>query len=65
MEDTDKIVPLLSYLSATPWRRTVQWNIAPPFLTSTLDGGDWPPSHPCCFYFREVQQLKLIPIWKT
>jgi hypothetical protein len=23
--------------------------IAPPFLTSALDGGEWSTSHPCCF----------------
>jgi hypothetical protein len=28
-------------LSTTPWRRMRSGGIAPPFLTSALDGGEW------------------------
>jgi hypothetical protein len=28
--------------------------IAPPFLTSALDGGEWSASRPCCFTTGEI-----------
>jgi hypothetical protein len=31
----------------------VSGGVAPPFLTSALEGGDWSASHPCCFTPRE------------
>jgi hypothetical protein len=41
-----KVVPLINYLSTTPWRRMGSGGIEPLFLTSALDGGEcsaWSP----------------------
>jgi hypothetical protein len=36
-----KVVPVLNYLITTPMRRMGSGGMAPPFLTSTLDGVEW------------------------
>jgi hypothetical protein len=41
-----KVVPVLNQLSITPLRGMRSGYIAPPFLTSALDGGEWSASRP-------------------
>jgi hypothetical protein len=41
-----KVVPVLNYLSTIPWIRMGSGGIAPWFLTSALDGGEWFTSRP-------------------
>jgi hypothetical protein len=43
-----KVAPVLNLLSTMPWRRVREGGIAPRFLTSVQDGGEWlasPTSH--------------------
>jgi hypothetical protein len=42
----DKVVPMLNELSTAACRRVGSEGTAPPFLTQTLDGGEWSDSRP-------------------
>jgi hypothetical protein len=44
------LLPVLNHLSTKPWSEV----IAPPFLTSELDGGKWSALSPCRFTPRET-----------
>jgi hypothetical protein len=46
--------PLQPNISGRPWRRMGEWSIAPPFLTSALDGGEWSASRPRRFTPEET-----------
>jgi hypothetical protein len=61
-----KSVLVLNKLSTKPWRRIGSGDIAPPFLTSALDGGEWSSSRPCRFTPREkssVARCAPKPVW--
>jgi hypothetical protein len=49
-----KVVPALNYLSVTPRNVWGSGCIAPPFLTSALDRGEWSASRPSCFTPGEI-----------
>jgi hypothetical protein len=46
--------PVLNYLSTTSWRRMGSGGIALQFLTSALDGSEWPASRPGRFIAGEI-----------
>jgi hypothetical protein len=48
-----KVVPVLKQLSTAIREHMGSGGIAPPFLTSTLDGGEWSASRPGSFIRRE------------
>jgi hypothetical protein len=39
-----------------PWRRMWEWRLAPPFLTSALDGGEWSASQPGRLTLGEIDR---------
>jgi hypothetical protein len=50
----DKFVPALNQLNTKARRHLGRGSIAPPFLTSVLDGGEWSASRPRHFTPEEI-----------
>jgi hypothetical protein len=55
-----KIVPVLKQLSTMPRRERRKGDIAPPFLTSALDWGEWSVSSPS--HFTPISKESLVTI---